>query len=84
MRHVHLLDVPMAHHPAWKGPRETVTLKLPQPEKDLLAARARLAGLTYSEYLMALLHQEPTDAAGRPLWVSASSSTTDGELSLAM
>jgi len=61
-----------------------VTLKLPQTEKDLLAARARLAGLTYSEYLMALLHREPTDAAGRPLWVGAGASTTDGELPLAM
>lgn len=70
-------------HPFWKGPREPVQLKLPKPEKDLLAARAQLAGLSYSEYVMELLRREPTDAAGRPLWVAPAPSES-GELPLAM
>ncbi len=57
-------------HPQWKGPREPVQLKLPKREKDLLAERARLTGLTYSEYVIALLHQEPLDSEGRPTWVA--------------
>lgn len=48
---------------------EPVLLKLPQHEKDLLAERAGLAGLSYSEYVMALLRQEPVDDEGRPVWV---------------
>lgn len=70
-------------HPSWKGPREQVQLKLPRPEKDLLAARAQLAGLSYSEYVMALLHREPVADDGRPLWVEPDSVHT-GELPLAM
>ena len=70
-------------HPAWKGPREPVQLKLPKPEKDLLAARAQLAGLSYSEYVMGLLRREPVDEAGRPLWV-VPPSPDSGELPLAM
>ena len=70
-------------HPAWKGPREPVQLKLPKPEKDLLAARAQMAGLSYSEYVMSLLHREPVDETGRPLWV-APASNDNGELRLAM
>ena len=70
-------------HPAWKGPREPVQLKLPKPEKDLLAARAQMAGLSYSEYVMSLLHREPVDETGCPVWVSPASAD-DGELPLAM
>jgi len=70
-------------HPAWKGPREPVQLKLPKLEKDLLAARAQLAGLSYSEYVMTLLRREPVDDAGRPLWVRPPSDDS-GELPLAM
>lgn len=70
-------------HPAWKGPREPVQLKLPKPEKDLLAARAQLAGLSYSEYVMDLLRREPVDETGRPLW-AAPASDDKGELPLAM
>lgn len=56
-------------HPNWKGPREPVLLKLPKHEKDLLAERAGLAGLSYSEYVIALLRLEPLDDEGRPVWV---------------
>ncbi len=56
-------------HPRWKGVREPVQLKLPKPAKDLLATRAALAGVSYSEYVMALLNQEPVDAEGHPVWV---------------
>ena len=75
-------DVRMAH-PAWKGPREPVQLKLPKPEKDLLASRAQLAGLSYSEYVISLLQREPVDENGRPLWV-APAPDESGELPLAM
>lgn len=71
-------------HPAWKGPREQVQLKLPKPEKDLLATRAQLAGMTYSEYVMALLKREPVTADGRPLWVEPTQKQHAGELPLAM
>ena len=70
-------------HPAWKGPREPVQLKLPKPEKDLLAARAQAAALSYSEYVMGLLMREPVDETGRPLWM-ASAPPEAGELPLAM
>lgn len=70
-------------HPAWKGPREPVQLKLPKPEKDLLATRAHLAGLSYSEYVIGLLQREPVDDGGRPLWV-APTIAENGELPLAM
>jgi len=56
-------------HPRWKGPREPVQLKLPKHEKDVLAERASFAGLSYSEYVMALLRQEPLDKTGHPTWV---------------
>ncbi len=56
-------------HPRWKGVREPVQLKLPKPSKDLLAKRAALAGVSYSEYVMALLNQEPVDEEGHPVWV---------------
>ncbi len=60
-------------------------LKLPKPDKDLLARRAQLAGLSYSEYVMALLRQEPVDDAGRPLWVGLGSQPSpENELPLAM
>lgn len=58
-------------HPSWKGPREPVQLKLPKLEKDLLAERSRSAGLSYSEYVMALLQQEPLDDHGQPRWLAA-------------
>lgn len=70
-------------HPAWKGPREPVQLKLPKPDKDLLAERAQLAGLSYSEYVMSLLRNEPVDRTGRPVWLGAAS-PKDNELPLAM
>ncbi len=61
-------------------------LKLPKPDKDLLARRAQLAGLSYSEYVMALLRQEPVDDAGRPLWVDPGNDqhSRASELPLAM
>jgi len=46
-----------------------VQLKLPKHEKDLLAERASFAGLSYSEYVMELLRQEPLDSTGHPAWV---------------
>ncbi len=70
-------------HPRWKGPREPVQLKLPPHEKELLAERAGLARLSYSEYVIALLHQEPVDDQGRPTWVAAGDQPS-GELPLAM
>ncbi len=70
-------------HPAWKGPREPVQLKLPKPDKDLLAERAQQAGLSYSEYVMALLQNEPVDSTGRPNWLPPAC-RQDGELPLAM
>lgn len=70
-------------HPAWKGPREPVQLKLPKPDKELLAARAHLAGLSYSEYVLALLRQESVDDTGRPTWLLPATQET-GELPLAM
>ena len=70
-------------HPAWKGPREPVQLKLPKAEKDLLSQRAQLAGLSYSEYVMELLRREPVDATGCPSWAARSESDSD-ELPLAM
>jgi hypothetical protein len=70
-------------HPAWKGPREPVQLKLPKPDKELLAARAQEARLSYSEYVMALLHNEPVDGRGRPTWLTPAASSDD-ELPLAM
>ena len=57
-------------HPRWKGPREQVLLKLPKHEKDVLADRAQLAGLSYSEYVMALLKHETVDDEGRPRWLN--------------
>ncbi len=71
-------------HPSWKGPREQVQLKLPKPDKDLLAARAQLAGLSYSEYVLALLHKEPVDTAGHPRWIDTSERHDPGKLPLAM
>ena len=71
-------------HPAWKGPREPVQLKLPKPDKDLLAARAQMAGLSYSEYVMALLRNESVDESGRPTWVPTAAAREPGELPLAM
>lgn len=73
---------PMAH-PAWKGPREPVQLKLPKPDKDLLATRAQLAGLSYSEYVIELLRRESVDEQGRPAWV-VPPSPEGNELPLAM
>jgi hypothetical protein len=70
-------------HPSWKGPREQVQLKLPKLDKDLLATRAQLAGLSYSEYVIALLRREPVDEAGRSLWVQPTA-PIDDELPLAM
>ena len=70
-------------HPAWKGPREPVQLKLPKPDKELLATRARLAGLSYSEYVLELLRQESVDDSGRPTWLVPGNLQT-GELPLAM
>ncbi len=61
-------------------------LKLPKPDKDLLARRAQLAGLSYSEYVMALLRNEPVDETGRPVWFQPAAPTApaDDELPLAM
>jgi hypothetical protein len=70
-------------HPAWKGPREPVQLKLPKPDKDLLAARAQEAGLSYSEYVLALLRNEPVDDSGRPTWLGPAPCQSS-ELPLAM
>ena len=70
-------------HPRWKGPREPVQLKLPKHEKDVLAARASFAGLSYSEYVMALLRQELLDETGHPTWVR-SAEDHGGSLQLAM
>lgn len=56
-------------HPRWKGPREQVQLMLPPADKERLAARARLAGISYSEYVMALLDREDLDDAGAPAWL---------------
>ena len=71
-------------HPRWKGPREPVQLKLPKHEKDVLAERANFAGLSYSEYVMALLKQEPLDETGHPTWVQQAGDHEDGALQLAM
>lgn len=81
LSHVQGLTAAMPH-PAWKGPREPVQLKLPKADKDLLAARAQAVGLSYSEYVMAMLRHEAVDDTGRPTWASASSA--EGELPLAM
>ncbi len=70
-------------HPAWKGPREAVQLKLPKPEKDMLAERAAHAGLSYSEYVIALLRREAVDDTGRPAWIDRPP-PSEGELPLAM
>lgn len=70
-------------HPTWKGPREQVQLKLPKHDKALLAERARIAGLSYSEYVMALLRHEQVDSTGRPTWVKQDQHHS-GELPLAV
>ena len=74
---------PRMPHPRWKGPREPVQLKLPKHEKDVLAERANFAGLSYSEYVMALLRQEPLDETGHPTWVQHADDQ-GGALQLAM
>lgn len=58
-------------------------LMLPTPEKELLAGRAHLAGLSYSEYVIELLRREPVDGDGQPTWLPLHREDDEG-LPLAM
>ena len=69
-------------HPRYKGHREQVQLLLTPADKAQLAARARAAELSYSDYVRELVRRDQVDANGRPEW--AAPQRHDDELPLAM
>ena len=65
-----------------KGDRILTAFRLRPTEKQAVVDRARLLGLTHSEYVSQLVNRDQVDAAGLPLW--ADELSRPDELPLAM
>ncbi len=53
-----------------KGPRVGVLVRCKDQDREAIKARSAAAGLTVGEYLLELVHRDPVDPNGRPVWAA--------------
>jgi len=58
-----------------KGPRRGFQLRWTDDERRLVRARADAAGMTMTEYLVALVHRDEVDPVGCPVWADGATPT---------